>query len=93
MMFKRNIFPFLFPLLLVVTTTSALILKKTKDDLVDYCDWLGEDDIQVKTRPFGFLAGNMVYYIGGSPSGPLGPTQPYETIGKKHALNKYEQFI
>ena len=59
--------------------------------MVDYCDWLGEDDIQVKTRPFGFLAGNMVYYIGGSPSGPLGPTQPYETIGKKHALNKYEQ--
>ena len=84
MMFKRNIFPFLFPLLLVVTTTSALILKKTKDDLVDYCDWLGEDDIQVKTRPFGFLAGNMVYYIGGSPSGPLGPTQPYETIGLTH---------
>ena len=49
---------------------------------MDYCDWLGEDDIQGKK--FGFLAGNLVYYIGGSPSGPLGPIQPYETIGLTH---------
>ena len=81
MMIKLIILPLLVPLL-VVTTSSALKLKKTKDDLVDYCDWLGEDDIQGKK--FGFLAGNLVYYIGGSPSGPLGPTQPYETIGLTH---------
>ena len=31
---------------------------------VDYCEMLGKDDIQGKKH--GFLAGNKVYYIGGT---------------------------
>ena len=34
------------------------------DDFTDYCALLGEDDIQGKKH--GFLAGNKVYYVGGS---------------------------
>ena len=49
-------------------------------DITDYCDLLGEDDVQVKKH--GFLAGNNVYYIGG-----LFGTQTlkeYETIWLTH---------
>ena len=46
----------------------------------DYCELLGQDDIQGKKH--GFLAGNKVYYIGGAYfSQKLGEN---ETIGLTH---------
>ena len=46
----------------------------------DYCDMLGQDDIQgIKT---GFLAGNKVYYVGGTAL--VWDMAENETIGLTH---------
>ena len=51
-----------------------------EEENFDYCEMLGEDDIQGKKH--GFLAGNKVYYIGGKMfSQQLGEN---ETIGLTH---------
>ena len=44
----------------------------------DYCDWLGQDDVQGLKH--GFLAGNNVYYIGGR----LAHDEMHETLGLTH---------
>ena len=48
--------------------------------VTDYCDMLGQDDIQgIKT---GFLAGNKVYYVGGTAL--VWDMAENETIGLTH---------
>jgi hypothetical protein len=49
-----------------IATSKLLVLFCTLTwgaDITDYCDMLGEDDVQGKKH--GFLTGNNVYYIGG----------------------------
>ena len=49
---------YLLPLILLKSVSSC------DEEFTDYCALLGEDDIQGKKH--GFMAGNKVYYVGGS---------------------------
>ena len=68
------------PFLILIFIPAILINGREFKENFDYCEMLGEDDIQGKKH--GFLAGNKVYYIGGKYfSQKLGEN---ETIGLTH---------
>ena len=68
------------PFLILIFIPAILVNGREFKENFDYCEMLGEDDIQGKKH--GFLAGNKVYYIGGKYfSQKLGEN---ETIGLTH---------
>ena len=54
----------LFLILFFIIHTTVFSQIVGTEVTVDYCEMLGKDDIQGKKH--GFLAGNKVYYIGGT---------------------------
>ena len=55
---SKMLLNYLLPLILLKSANSC------DEEFTDYCALLGEDDIQGKKH--GFMAGNKVYYVGGS---------------------------
>jgi len=68
---------FLFTYFVTISKINCS-LDNPHHDFTDYCEMLGQDDIQGMKH--GFLAGKNVYYIGGR----LAHDQQHETIGLTH---------
>ena len=80
----RPLILIVFSIIISFFQISSSFIKDRTD--TDYCEIFGKDDIQGKKH--GFLAGNLVYYIGGQMiSQKYDNDRSHETIGLTHPFH------
>ena len=80
--FAVTLYKLLQRMLVLAMVARATFSSPESAPLFDYCDMLGQDDIQGKKT--GFLAGNKVYYVGGKAL--VQHISQNETIGLTHPM-------